>query len=205
MKTSEEVKFPLIFKRKTVTYKIITGILIGLAAIAFIEALERNKYATDLLLITFFYFLASQFFLDIRSLRIKEYQVIGTAVLDQASIRIQTETINVEKNYSDVQSIKLEINETSRDPNFGKSFIGMGLFNKKRDGVNNILTINTKENEEFNYRFFVEDIETIKLIDRFSKNLSFKLTLMRNGKHIHSILDKHCESYPPEFINTRKE
>jgi hypothetical protein len=200
----EEISFPLIQKKKSITFKIVIGICIGLGFIAIIETIEKNEFASNLMLIAMLFFLASQIFLDIRSLRKKEYHIIGNISLNKNEIILKIESNKIEKKYSDIKSIKLEVNETSRDPVFRSGVVGAGIFNRKRDGVENIISIELENNKLISYNFFVEDINTIYLLDHFLKNVEFKYKLLRKGRNISSIKEEHLKDYPLFYVDTSK-
>ncbi|MEN9972000.1 MAG: hypothetical protein RIS20_347 [Bacteroidota bacterium] len=200
----EEISFPLIQKKKTITYKIVIGICIVLGFIALIETIERNAFAPNLMVIAVLFFLASQIFLDIRSLKIKEYQVIGNISLNKNEFILHIGSDKFEEKYSAVKSIILEVNETSRDPIFKAGVVGAGLFNRKRDGVENTISIEREDASSCSYKFLVEDIKTIYSLDDFLKNASFNYKLLRNGKKINSIKEEHLKDYPLYSVDTSK-
>jgi hypothetical protein len=200
----EEISFPLIQKKKTITYKIVVGISIVLGFIALIETIERNAFAPNVTIIAALFFLASQLFLDIRSLRIKEYQVIGNISLNKNEYILNMGSDRFERKYSEVKSIILEANETSRDPILLTGVVGTGLFNRKRDGVENTISIEFEDHISSSYNFLVEDIKTIFLLDDFLKNASFNYKLLRKGKKIHSIKEEHLKDYPLYSVDTSK-
>ena len=200
----EEISFPLIQKKKTMTFKIVVGINIGLGFIAMIETIERNAFASNLTIIAALFFLVSQIFLDHRSLRIKEYQVIGNISLNKNEFILHIGSDKFEEKYSAVKSIILEVNETSRDPIYLTGVVGTGLVNRKRDGVENTITIEREDARSSSYKFLVEDIKTIYSLDDFLKNASFNYKLLRKGKKIHSIKEEHLQDYPLYSVDTSK-
>ena len=200
----EEISFPLIQKKKTMTYKIVVGISIVLGFIAMIETIERNAFASNLTIIAALFFLVSQIFLDHRSLRIKEYQVIGNISLNKNEFILNIESDKFEEKYSAVKSIILEVNETSRDPILITGVVGTGLVNRKRDGVENTITIEREDARSSSYKFLVEDIKTIYSLDDFLKNATFNYKLLRKGKKIHSIKEEHLKDYPLYSVDTNK-
>jgi hypothetical protein len=200
----EEISFPLIQKKKTMTNKIVVGISIGLGFIAMIETIERNAFASNLTIIAALFFLVSQIFLDHRSLRIKEYQVIGNISLNKNEFILHIGSDKFEEKYSAVKSIILEVNETSRDPIYLTGVVGTGLVNRKRDGVENTITIEREDASSSSYKFLVEDIKTIYSLDDFLKNASFNYKLLRKGKKIHSIKEEHLKDYPLYSVDTSK-
>jgi hypothetical protein len=200
----EEISFPLIQKKKTMTNKIVVGISIGLGFIAMIETIERNAFASNLTIIAALFFLVSQIFLDHRSLRIKEYQVIGNISLNKNEFILHIGSDKFEEKYSAVKSIILEVNETSRDPIYLTGVVGTGLVNRKRDGVENTITIEREDANSSSYKFLVEDIKTIYSLDDFLKNASFNYKLLRKGKKIHSIKEEHLKDYPLYSVDTSK-
>ena len=200
----EEISFPLIQKKKTMTYKIVVGISIVLGFIAMIETIERNAFASNLTIIAALFFLVSQIFLDHRSLRIKEYQVIGNISLNKNEFILHIGSDKFEEKYSAVKSIILEVNETSRDPIYITGVVGTGLVNRKRDGVENTITIEREDANSSSYKFLVEDIKTIYSLDDFLKNASFNYKLLRKGKKIHSIKEEHLKDYPLYSVDTSK-
>ena len=200
----EEISFPLIQKMKTMTYKIVVGISIGLGFIAMIETIERNAFASNLTIIAALFFLVSQIFLDHRSLRIKEYQVIGNISLNKNEFILHIGSDKFEEKYSAVKSIILEVNETSRDPIYLTGVVGTGLVNRKRDGVENTITIEREDARSSSYKFLVEDIKTIYSLDDFLKNATFNYKLLRKGKKIHSIKEEHLKDYPLYSVDTSK-
>jgi hypothetical protein len=200
----EEISFPLIQKKKTITYKIVVGISIVLGFIALIETIERNAFAPNVTIIAALFFLASHLFLDIRSLRIKEYQVIGNISLNKNEFILHIGLDKFEEKYSAVKSIILEVNETSRDPIYLTGVVGTGLVNRKRDGVENTITIEREDARSSSYKFLVEDIKTIYSLDDFLKNATFNYKLLRKGKKIHSIRDEHLKDYPLYSVDTSK-
>jgi hypothetical protein len=200
----EEISFPLIQKKKTMTYKIVVGISIGLGFIAMIETIERNAFASNLTIIAALFFLVSQIFLDHRSLRIKEYQVIGNISLNKNEFILHIGSDKFEEKYSAVKSIILEVNETSRDPIYITGVVGTGLVNRKRDGVENTITIEREDARSSSYKFLVEDIKTIYSLDDFLKNATFNYKLLRKGKKIHSIKEEHLKDYPLYSVDTSK-
>ena len=200
MNNTEEISLPLILKKKTTTYKIIVGISISLGLIAIIENIEKNEYASSITIIAGLFFLFSQLFLDIRSLKIKEYKIIGVISLSINEIILKMDSDNSDKKYTEVKSLKLEVSETSRDPIFRTGVVGAGIINRKRDGVENIISIELDENNSINYNFLIEDIKTIYLIDDFLKNTKLKFKLTRNGKNIKSIKEAHLKDYPKSLI-----
>jgi len=200
----EEISFPLIQKKKTMTYKIVVGISIGLGFIAMIETIERNAFASNLTIIAALFFLVSQIFLDHRSLRIKEYQVIGNISLNKNEFILHIGSDKFEEKYSAVKSIILEVNETSRDPIYLTGVVGTGLVNRKRDGVENTITIEREDARSSSYKFLVEDIKTIYSLDDFLKNATFNYKLLRKGKKIHSIKEEHLKDYPLYSVDTSK-
>ena len=200
----EEISFPLIQKKKTITYKIVVGICIGLGFIAIIETIERNAFAPNLTIIAALFFLVSQIFLDIRSLRIKEYRVIGNISLNKNEFILNIGPDKFEDKYSAVKSIILEVNETSRDPIFITGVVGSSFFNRKRDGVENTISIELENSSSSSYKFLVEDIKTIYSLDDFLKNASFNYKLLRKGKKIHSIKEEHLKDYPLYSVDTSK-
>jgi len=200
----EEISFPLIQKKKTMTFKIVVGISIGLGFIALIETIERNAFAPNVTIIAALFFLVSQLFLDIRSLRIKEYQVIGNISLNKNEFILHIGLDKFEEKYSAVKSIILEVNETSRDPIYITGVVGTSLVNRKRDGIENTITIERKDANSSSYKFLVEDIKTIYSLDDFLKNASFNYKLLRKGKKIHSIKEEHLKDYPLYSVDTSK-
>ena len=200
----EEISFPLIQKKKTMTNKIVVGISIGLGFIAMIEMIERNAFASNLTIIAALFFLVSQIFLDHRSLRIKEYQVIGNISLNKNEFILHIGSDKFEEKYSAVKSIILEVNETSRDPIYLTGVVGTGLVNRKRDGVENTITIEREDARSSSYKFLVEDIKTIYSLDDFLKNATFNYKLIRKGKKIHSIKEEHLKDYPLYSVDTSK-
>jgi len=200
----EEISFPLIQKKKTMTNKIVVGISIGLGFIAMIETIERNAFASNLTIIAALFFLVSQIFLDHRSLRIKEYQVIGNISLNKNEFILHIGSDKFEEKYSAVKSIILEVNETSRDPIYLTGVVGTGLVNRKRDGIENTITIEREDASSSSYKFLVEDIKTIYSLDDFLKNASFNYKLLRKGKKIHSIKEEHLKDYPLYSVDTSK-
>ncbi len=200
----EEISFPLIQRKKTMTYKIVVGISIGLGFIAMIETIERNAFASNLTIIAALFFLVSQIFLDHRSLRIKEYQVIGNISLNKNEFILHIGSDKFEEKYSAVKSIILEVNETSRDPIYITGVVGTGLVNRKRDGVENTITIEREDARSSSYKFLVEDIKTIYSLDDFLKNATFNYKLLRKGKKIHSIKEEHLKDYPLYSVDTSK-
>jgi hypothetical protein len=200
----EEISFPLIQKKKTMTNKIVVGISIGLGFIAMIETIERNAFASNLTIIAALFFLVSQLFLDHRSLRIKEYQVIGNISLNKNEFILHIGSDKFEEKYSAVKSIILEVNETSRDPILITGVVGTGLVNRKRDGVENTITIEREDARSSSYKFLVEDIKTIYSLDDFLKNATFNYKLLRKGKKIHSIKEEHLKDYPLYSVDTSK-
>jgi hypothetical protein len=200
----EEISFPLIQKKKTITYKIVVGISIVLGFIAMIETIERNAFASNLTIIAALFFLVSQIFLDHRSLRIKEYQVIGNISLNKNEFILHIGSDKFEEKYSAVKSIILEVNETSRDPIYITGVVGTGLVNRKRDGVENTITIEREDANSSSYKFLVEDIKTIYSLDDFLKNATFNYKLLRKGKKIHSIKEEHLKDYPLYSVDTSK-
>ena len=200
----EEISFPLIQKKKTMTNKIVVGIGIALGFIAMIETIERNAFASNLTIIAALFFLVSQIFLDHRSLRIKEYQVIGNISLNKNELILHIGLDKFEEKYSAVKSIILEVNETSRDPIYLTGVVGTGLVNRKRDGVENTITIEREDARSSSYKFLVEDIKTIYSLDDFLKNATFNYKLLRKGKKIHSIKEEHLKDYPLYSVDTSK-
>jgi hypothetical protein len=200
----EEISFPLIQKKKTMTNKIVVGISIGLGFIVMIETIERNAFASNLTIIAALFFLVSQIFLDHRSLRIKEYQVIGNISLNKNEFILHIGSDKFEEKYSAVKSIILEVNETSRDPIYLTGVVGTGLVNRKRDGVENTITIEREDARSSSYKFLVEDIKTIYSLDDFLKNATFNYKLLRKGKKIHSIKEEHLKDYPLYSVDTSK-
>jgi hypothetical protein len=200
----EEISFPLIQKKKTITYKIVVGISIVLGFIALIETIERNAFAPNVTIIAALFFLVSQLFLDIRSLRIKEYQVIGNLSLNKNEFILHIGSDKFEEKYSAVKSIILEVNETSRDPILITGVVGASIFNRKRDGIENTITIEREDARSSSYKFLIEDIKTIYSLDDFLKNATFNYKLLRKGKKIHSIKDEHLKDYPLYSVDTSK-
>jgi hypothetical protein len=200
----EEISFPLIQKKKTITYKIVVGISIVLGFIALIETIERNAFAPNVTIIAALFFLVSQLFLDIRSLRIKEYQVIGNLSLNKNEFILHIGSDKFEEKYSAVNSIILEVNETSRDPILITGVVGASIFNRKRDGVENTITMEFENASSSSYKFLIEDIKTIYSLDDFLKNATFNYKLLRKGKKIHSIKEEHLKDYPLYSVDTSK-
>lgn len=156
------------------------------------------------MVITVLFLIASQIFLDIRSLRIKEYQIVGKISLHKNEIILKIDSNKFEKKYLDIKSVKITVDETSRDPISMSGVVGAGIFNRKRDGVENTISIELENNDSFCYNFLIEDINTFYLLDDFLKIVEFKYKLQRKGRNIHSIKEEHLKDYPTHYVDTSK-
>lgn len=205
MDSSKQISLPIIFKKRTMTYKVVMVITVLLCLICFIEFFEKSEFSNFVFAITAGYLVASQLFLDIRSLKTKEYEIIGFLIMTITELTIESNEIKFKKKYSEIDSISLHMNETSCDPiGWGTGAVGAGIFNKNKDGIENIMSIKMSDDENYIFNFYIEDINTIYALDNFLKSTEYPFKQMRNRTKISSIKDEHLKDYPTDYINTKK-
>jgi hypothetical protein len=188
MENSEQISLPIIFKKKTLTYKVIIAITFLLCLISFVEFFAKSEYSSVLFWTTAFYIVASQLFLDFRSLKTKEYENIGFLHLTNNGVNLESDEVEFKRKYSEIVSISLLINETSCDPiGWGTGIVGAGIFNKNKNGIENKVSVNISDDESYIFNFFIADINTIYELDNFLKSVEYPFKLMRNQLKISSM------------------
>lgn len=195
-----EIVIPIIRRQKSVTYKVAIGLCIFLGFITLITYIERSSHKESLMIISVVTAIAISLFIDFRSLKIKEYEIIGRLILRHDEISIETSE-SIEKFYlSDLIDIMLTINETSRDPKgYGEGLWGI---NKFKDGIRNSIAFKTRNDMYFCHYLLIQDSQVIEKLDAILKEINPQIRLIRNNTKINSIKDEHYKDYPSKYINT---
>jgi len=205
MEKTSEFSFSLVLKEKTSTYKFILGSYLAFFFLNIIVIYEKSKYVDYVMGFSVVYLLASQLFLDFRSLRIKEYKPIGSLKMNHLGLEVFTNELSFSKNVSQLKSLEFEINETSCDPKFRGDGVGLGILNKFKDGIDNTISFYTDEEKYYKFNFYIIDIQDINEIDSFLNDIPINFTLKRKGQKIKSIKEKHLLDFPPEHVNTQRK
>ena len=196
-----EIEIPVIRKQKSVTYKIAFGLCIFLGLITLITYIERNSHRDSMLIISIVTFLVVSLFIDFRSLKIKEYKIIGGLILRRDEISVEVEGAVEEYNFSDLSDIRLIINETARDPKGWRE--GSWGINRLKDGIRNSIEFKTSEDQYYCIHLLIQDCLIIEKLDTFLNEVKPPIQLIRNNRKINSIRDEHYKDYPAKYINTR--
>ncbi len=201
MEYEGKISFPVVLKKKTITYKSIIGLCALLWLITLIFHYEGSYLKETLFFVSASTSIAASLFIDIRSLRIKEFKTIGKITLTQDECTLEIDNSIQKFKSQDLQNLELTINETSRDP---KGWMeGIWGINKLKDGIKNSISFTTRTNEYYLIKIFVRDILTIDSLDIFLKHYNTPFQLKRKNKAIKSIKTEHYMDYPPEYVNTK--
>jgi hypothetical protein len=196
-----EIEIPIIRKQKSVTYKVSIGLCIFLGLITLIAYIENSLYKESMMITSVIIVSAVSLFIDIRSLKKKEYKIIGRLILGQDELSLETDLFIEKFKLPDLIDTKLIINETSRDPKgWGEGLWG---FNKLKDGIRNSIVFKTRNDEYYSENLLIQDSQVIEKLDDILKEINPQIQLIRNNIKINSIKDAHFKDYPSKYINTR--
>jgi hypothetical protein len=192
------MELPIIVKKKrNLIDKIIIGFFAILIFITFVSYIEKLQFRENLLLITFFLALTVHIIYDIYSITHRPFVEIGKISFSNNELFIYEGLSMQNIDFEEVEYLNFEINETSLDK------YHKGLFNKKKNGYNNFIEIKKKDGFYIKYQTFIENVESIKVVEDFVNDSQRKvIKMVRNGKTVNSILSLHNLDYPKEYYNT---
>jgi hypothetical protein len=161
--------------------------------------IEGSVHKETLLITSTVISIGASLFIDFRSLRVKEYKIIGKILINQDEIVLDLDNAVEKFKMEGIRNLEFNINETSKDiKGWGEGLWGI---NKLKDGIRNSISFKTEKDQFYFTNVLIHDSQTIEILDSFLADFKRPFLLKRSNNRIESIKDEHYKAYPRKYFN----